>query len=128
MKKSTILSTLLLFFLLNSYALQAQEDVLQKFANHMKTGDATALLQSISEQVEISIDGNKQSVSNAQSGSILKSFMSKHPFTAFEYKHQGASGKSGYAVGKYTDTEGKSFRFIIKTDGQKIEKIDVSPE
>ncbi len=128
MNKHTILTTLLLFLLLNSYTLKAQEDVLQKFADNMKTGNAAVLLQSISEQVEININGNRQSVSNAQSESILKGFMSKHPMSRFEYKHQGASGKSGYAVGKYTDAEGKSFRFIIKTDGQKIEKIDVSPE
>jgi len=128
MKKITILAAIFILLLWNSITAKAQEDVLQKFASNLKEGNAAALLSSISAQVEINIDGNKQSVSNAQSEAILKSFINKHPFTAFEYKHQGVSGKSGYAVGKYTDTDGKSFRFIVKTDGQKIEKIDVTPE
>ncbi len=128
MKKIILPFILLLFVLLNVQTAEAQEDALQKFANILKQGNAHALLPNLSEQVEININGVRQSVSNAQSEAILGDFMRKHPLTNFEFKHQGSSGQSGYAVGKYTDKEGKHFRMIIKTNGQKIEKIDLTAE
>ncbi len=128
MKKITFSFILVLFILLNTQIAKAQEDALQKFANNLKSGNAQALLSSLGEKIELNINGVRQSVSNAQSEAILGDFMRKHPLTNLEFKHQGSSGQSGYAVGKYTDKEGKQFRMIIKTDGQKIEKIDLTEE
>lgn len=128
MKKIILPFILLLFILLNAQNAEAQEDALQKFANNLRQGNTQALLSSLGEKIEININGVRQSVSNAQSEAILGDFMRKHPITNFELKHQGSSGQSGYAVGKYTDKEGKHFRMIIKTDGQKIEKIDLTEE
>lgn len=118
----------LFFFVLYGYTDScAQNKAITSFENNLKTGNTEALINVLNETVEVNIDGIRTSLSKAESKTAIKKFLSTHPVKQFEYTHKGASGASGYAIGKYTSGEG-SYRVVVKTQGSFIAKIDFTKE
>ncbi|NJL15355.1 MAG: DUF4783 domain-containing protein [Microscillaceae bacterium] len=109
---------------------QAQTDVIQQFATQIKSGNANALMSFLGEEIKLSISvgEEKQTSGKVASGKLLESFLAAHPLSDIKFEHQGTSGTAGFAIGHFTDREGKRYRIVLKTDGQKIEKIDLSEE
>lgn len=106
---------------------QAQSNLIDQFAVSVQAGNFKEVVKYFNENIAINLEGNRQSANKAQSESLLKDFMTKYPPTKFEFKHQGAAGASGFAVGKYTSAS-TDFRIVVKTDGKMIEKIDFTKE
>ena len=116
------------FILLGSYpSVYAQDDVLNKFATNLKSGNTQGMVSFLNEKVEISIDGQTSSVSKAESANMIKTFLSKHPVSAFTYKHKGSSGSAGYAIASMV-SNGQNYRIMIRVKDNAIEKIDFKPE
>jgi hypothetical protein len=101
------------------------QDVMQKFATQLKSGNTEALSQSFSETIELNIEGSRSEVSKNESTSILKNFFSQHPANDFKLVHQGASGSSSFAIGEFTHN-GVSYRLMIKIKDNIIEKLEIT--
>ncbi|MDX2301915.1 MAG: DUF4783 domain-containing protein [Microscillaceae bacterium] len=104
-----------------------QDEVLNKFAADMQSGNTQDLLSFLNDQVEISIDGQSNSLSKGESVNLIKGFLSKHPVSAFQYKHKGSSGNTGYAIASMV-SNGQNYRIMIRMKDNTIEKIEFKPE
>lgn len=105
----------------------AQDEVLNKFAAQIQSGNTQELVNFLKDQVEISIDGQTSSVSKSESANLIKGFLSKHPVSTFQYKHKGTSGNAGYAIASMV-SNGQNYRIMLRIKDNNIEKIEFKPE
>ena len=95
----------------NSVAQDADFELLSKI---IKTGNAKDLVKQFSKNVELNINGEEASYSQAQAEAVLKDFFSKSSPEAFTINHQGASkGGLPYAIGEYKNSLG-NYRVWIR--------------
>jgi hypothetical protein len=111
---------------------QSGDDVLNGVKAALKVGSAKEVARYFNNSVEIGVNGDKASYSQAQAEFVLKDFFSKNPTAGFEYLHQGSSNEGQkYAIGKYTSKTG-SFRVfvVVKQFGgsYKIDTIDFTKD
>ena len=116
-----------LFAFFSSTKGYSQSEVIKQFAENLQQGRTDELVKNFSDKVELNFDGDRKSVSKSESISLFNAFMGKHPLTKFEYVHKGSAGSSGFAIAKYIGGDG-SYRVVIKTEGNLIEKIDITKE
>jgi hypothetical protein len=128
MKNKLILlfsSLCLSFWQVNSYA--QSNEVINNFATIIQKGDTKELIKTLGENVEINIDGNRQTLNKLKTEEIIRNFINQHPLSKFEYMHKGSNGSSAYAIAKYA-SKAEVYRVLLKTDGNLIEKIDFTKE
>jgi hypothetical protein len=111
---------------------QSGDDALNGVKAAIKAGSAKEVARYFKSSVEIGLNGEKASYSQAQAEFILKDFFAKTPPAGFEYLHQGSSNEGQkYAIGKYT-SKGVSYRVfvVVKQAGgaYKIDTIDFTKE
>lgn len=92
----------------------AQPEIFNPLRDAIKKGDATTLVKSFAQSVDINLEGNINTYSKAQSEFILKDFFKKHPVTDFAIVHTGSS-KAGlqFAIGRYLSAN-ESFTVLIR--------------
>ncbi|MEO1655018.1 MAG: DUF4783 domain-containing protein [Bacteroidota bacterium] len=117
----------LILFCLIGWEVEAQDNVLDKFAQNLKAGNSGALASCFVDPVQINLDGESKSSDKNSSVSFLSNFMKSHPLQDFKYLHKGSAGELSYAIGKYT-SGGDSYRVTVKTRGKLIEKVDFKKE
>lgn len=73
----------------------------------IKSGNSKDLVKQFSKTVELNIDGEEASYSQAQAEAILKDFFGKNAPLAFAINHKGSSkGGLPYAIGEYKNESG----------------------
>ncbi len=127
MKKLFTIVLFLAFSGLGQQTLQAQTEVINQFAELIKSGSVAQLQGNLHTEVEVEINGDQKTVSPAESINIISNFLDKHPVVKFEFIHKGDAGANGYAIGTYTHSSG-SFRITLKTQGDRIEKINIKKQ
>ena len=113
MKMIRVLLFILAVLVVNT-GLFAQEDIIAKVRDAIKTGSSREMTKYLNNSVDMTIEGKLKSYSKAQAEFILKDFFKKNPPTSFTIVHQGAS-KSGlpYVIGEYV-SEGSTFRVWVR--------------
>lgn len=82
---------------------QAQSEIFNPMKDAIKASDATGLVKTFAQTVDIEIEGNTNAYSKTQSEFILKDFFKKHPVTDFSIVHTGSSkGGLQFSICKYT--------------------------
>jgi len=85
-------------------AQKADFDLLSKI---IKAGNAKDLVKQFTTSIELNINGEEASYSQAQAEAVLKDFFTKSPPEAFTINHTGASkGGLPYAIGEYKNGQG----------------------
>ena len=98
----------------------------------IRSGSAKDVARYFNGSVEVGLNGDKASYSQAQAEFVLRDFFSKNPPASFDYLHQGSSNEGQkYAIGKYM-SKGVSYRVfvVVKQAGgaYKIDTIDFARE
>jgi hypothetical protein len=99
MKRFTVLWGLILA---TNVLVQAQSEIFNPMKDAIKASDATALVKSFAQSVDINLEGNISTYSKAQSEFVLKDFFKKHPVNEFSIVHTGSSkGGLQFSIGRY---------------------------
>ncbi len=119
------------FFVLPASA-QSGDEALNGVKAAIKAGSAKDVARYFNGSVEVGINGDKASYSQAQAEFVLRDFFSKNPSAGFEYLHQGSSNEGQkYAIGKYTSKTGSYRTFVVVKQlggSYKIDTIDFTKE
>jgi hypothetical protein len=126
-----LLSLLFIGFLLSTFQVQAQNDVMGGAKAALKAGNSRELSKYFNSNIELIIEAEKvdyDKVSNTQAEMILKNFFQKYPAKDFNFGHQGSSeGGLQYSTGTYLSAD-KSFLvyMVLKQFGGRymIDRID----
>jgi len=111
------------FFAGNAFA--QGEEALNGVKAGIKAGSAKEVARYFNNSVEIGLNGDKASYSQAQAEFVLKDFFAKTPPAGFEFLHQGSSNEGQkYAIGKYTAKSGSYRVFIVVKQAGSAYKID----
>ena len=121
--KNVLLLLILILLGWSSDAFSQVVDMKNVTAN-LKSGDIQNLVKSFGDIVELNLDGDRKEVAKSESIAILKSFLSKHPASNLELKHEGSSGSSSFIIGEFSHN-GDTYRVMIKGD-DKIKRLDVT--
>ena len=93
---------LVFYFLSLSVVVFAQAEIFNPMKDAIKLGDATALVKTFAQSVDINVEGNINTYSKAQSEFVIKEFFKKHSITDFSIVHTGSSkGGLQFAIGSY---------------------------
>ena len=96
------LGVLWVLILATSVLAQAQTEIFNPMKDAIKASDASALVKSFAQSVDINLEGNINTYSKAQSEFVLKEFFKKHPVNDFSIVHMGSSkGGLQFAIGRY---------------------------
>lgn len=99
MKRFSVLWGLLLAA---NVLVQAQSEIFNPMKDAIKASDATSLVKSFAQSVDINLEGNINTYSKAQSEFVLKDFFKKHPVNDFSIVHTGSSkGGLQFSIGRY---------------------------
>ncbi len=99
MRKAAVLWV---FILGAGFSASAQSEIFTPMRDAIKANDATALVRSFAQSVDINLEGNINTYSKAQSEFVLKEFFRKHPVNDFNIVHVGSSkGGLQFCIGKY---------------------------
>jgi hypothetical protein len=99
------------FLTTNSVAQEVNFELLTKI---IKSGNSKDLVKQFSKTVELNIDGEEASYSQAQAEAILKDFFGGNAPIAFTINHKGSSkGGLPYAIGEYKNESG-TYRVWIR--------------
>lgn len=124
MKKFLPFLLTLFIYSIISANLYGQNAIIKAFPSLLRDNNFEEISKNLSSEAEITINGNEK-VGKTAFITSLKTFMSSNPYQGFEYKHHGSSGSVVFAIGQYTSNKGNSFRFMVKTEGDAIEEIDI---
>ncbi len=81
---------------------QAQLEIFNPMKEAIKANEATALVKTFAQSVDLNLEGNISTYSKAQSEFVLKDFFKKHPVKDFSIVHTGSSkGGLQFAIGRY---------------------------
>ena len=93
---------LVFYFLSLSVVVFGQAEIFNPMKDAIKLGDATALVKTFAQSVDINVEGNINTYSKAQSEFVIKEFFKKHSVTDFSIVHTGSSkGGLQFAIGSY---------------------------
>ncbi len=93
---------------------QAQMEIFNPMKDAIKANDATALVKSFAQSLDLNLEGNISTYSRAQSEFVLKDFFKKHPVNDFSIVHTGSSkGGLQFAIGRYTSGS-DSYNVLIR--------------
>jgi len=97
----------------------AQEVDFELLTKIIKSGNSKDLVKQFSKTVELNIDGEEASYSQAQAEAVLKDFFGKNAPKAFTINHKGSSkGGLPYAIGEYENDSG-NYRVWIRLKSDK---------
>ena len=97
----------------------AQEVDFELLTKIIKSGNSKDLVKQFSKTVELNIDGEEASYSQAQAEAVLKDFFGKNAPLAFTINHKGSSkGGLPYAIGEYENDSG-NYRVWIRLKSDK---------
>ena len=97
----------------------AQEVDFELLTKIIKSGNSKDLVKQFSKTVELNIDGEEASYSQAQAEAVLKDFFGKNAPLAFTINHKGSSkGGLPYAIGEYENDSG-NYRVWIRLKSNK---------
>lgn len=81
---------------------RAQLEIFNPMKDAIKANEATALVKTFAQSVDLNLEGNISTYSKAQSEFVLKDFFKKHPVKDFSIVHTGSSkGGLQFAIGRY---------------------------
>lgn len=84
------------------FVAQAQLEIFNPMKEAIKANEATALVKTFAQSVDLNLEGNISTYSKAQSEFVLKDFFKKHPVKDFSIVHTGSSkGGLQFAIGRY---------------------------
>ena len=96
------IAVLCLIILSSGSAAWAQMEIFNPMKEAIKANDATGLVRTFAQTLELSLEGNGGTYSKAQSEFVLKDFFKKHPVKDFSIVHTGSSkGDLQFAIGRY---------------------------
>jgi hypothetical protein len=108
------------------------DEALNSVKAAIKAGSAKDVARYFNSSVEVGLNGDKASYSQAQAEFVLRDFFSKNPAAGFEYLHQGSSNEGQkYAIGKYTSKTGSYRVFVVVKQfggSYKIDTVDFTKE
>src|SRR6478609_4946250 len=111
---------------------QSGDEALNSVKGAIKAGSAKDVARFFNTAVEIGVNGEKASYSQAQAEFVLRDFFSKNPVSSFDYVHQGSSNEGQkYAIGKYVAKTGSYRVFVVVKQfggSYKIDTIDFAKE
>ncbi|MFN0015768.1 MAG: DUF4783 domain-containing protein [Saprospiraceae bacterium] len=104
------MKNLLFLLLFAPFTLFAEQGnpTLDAIARALSSGDADALAQYLSEQVEVSILDKEQSCPKIKAANLIRSFFDANKPKAFSQVHQGTSRENSdqYCIGNLSATTG----------------------
>jgi len=108
------------FLVTNAVAQEVDFELLTKI---IKSGNSKDLVKQFSKTVELNIDGEEASYSQAQAEAVLKDFFGKNAPLSFTINHKGSS-KAGlpYAIGEYKNDSG-NYRVWIRLQSDKGQNL-----
>lgn len=114
--KKNILTVLTLVIMLTNVV---KADVITDIANAIRSGSAREIARYFSTNVDLTLLAQEDVYSKTQAEQILQEFLSKNPPRSFMLVHQGTKSGSKYGIGKYTSTQGITYRvyFFVKQSG-----------
>jgi len=96
------IAVLWVMIMTSSALAQAQSEIFNPMKEAIKASDASSLVKSFAESVDINLEGNINTYSKAQSEFVIKDFFKKHPVNDFSIVHMGSSkGGLQFAIGRY---------------------------
>lgn len=103
--------------LLLSFGIQAQKNAA---IDALAKSDMNSLSGLLDNRVEICFDNKVQFLDKTATIQAVQNFITKNPPKSCTSTHNGAAkgNASQYTIGKYTSTNGKSFRIFIYTSEQ----------
>ena len=111
---------------------QSGDEALNSVKAAIKVGSAKEVARFFNNAVEVGVNGDKASYSQAQAEFVLRDFFSKNPVSSFDYMHQGSSNEGQkYAIGKYVSKTGSYRVFVVVKQfggSYKIDTIDFAKE
>ncbi|MDZ4714913.1 MAG: DUF4783 domain-containing protein [Cytophagales bacterium] len=111
MKYATAITVLVLAI---SFRAWSQPEIFNPVKEAIKGNNATALVKTFAQSVDINLDGNINTYSKAQSEFVLKEFFKKHPVNDFSIVHTGASkGGLQFAIGNYLSAN-ESYNVLMR--------------
>jgi hypothetical protein len=127
--KVMLITTLLT---LQLFAAQAQTDVIGQLKETIKAGSAKELSKYLSQNIDVTIEGNVQNYSKAQAEFVFRDFFKQHPPSEFNIIHQGSSkGGQPFAIGQYksgVDTYRVFMKIKASNNQQLMHEISFSKE
>ncbi len=114
MKKFIVPLFVLLAF--SSLALHAQN--IDSVMSGLKTGNAVAVTNNISDNILLNILDNSNNFNKSQSLQQLKNFFTANPVKGFDVRHKGESPAGRYAIGTLTTAKG-NYRVSIFMKNEK---------
>ena len=132
--KFILLTTLFAFFAMFAGQAMAQsgDEALNSVKGAIKAASAKDVARFFNNSVEVGVNGDKASYSQAQAEFVLRDFFSKNPVSSFDYMHQGSSNEGQkYAIGKYVSKTGSYRVFVVVKQfggSYKIDTIDFAKE
>jgi hypothetical protein len=127
--KVMLITTLLT---LQLFAAQAQTDVIGQLKETIKAGSAKELSKYLSQNIDVTIEGNVQNYSKAQAEFVFRDFFRQHPPSEFNIIHQGSSkGGQPFAIGQYksgADTYRVFMKIKASNNQQLMHEISFSKE
>ena len=101
----------------------SQNDITGEVAAAIKKGDAASIAAHMMPQIELTLNGQDNTVGKADAQKSLTVFFKDHPVTGFSIKHQGTSKLDDqYRIGDLTTQKG-NFRvtFFMKKSGNAMQ-------
>jgi hypothetical protein len=124
--------TLLILFLLSSSWLMAQPNF-NNVISALRSGDVASIGNNMTEQVELTIEGEHRSYAQAQALSVVAQFFEQNAPSNCSLVHHGAArdGASHYCIGSLT-AGGKKYRAYIffkkLNSSYKIQEMRITQE
>ena len=114
------------------YASYGQADVIASVKETLKAGSAKELSKFLSQNIDVTFDGNVQSYSKTQAEFVFRDFFKQHPPSEFSIIHQGSSkGGQPFAIGQYK-SGAETYRVFMKikvvNNQQLLHEISFSKE
>lgn len=133
--KYLFLTTLIAFFatvFAGQTMAQSGDEALNGVRGAIKAASAKDVARYFNNSVEVGVNGDKASYSQAQAEFVLRDFFSKNPVSSFDYMHQGSSNEGQkYAIGKYVSRTGSYRVFVVVKQfggNYKIDTIEFAKE
>ena len=115
--KYFLLSLFFFGFILGSFKVQAQNDVMGGAKTALKAGNSKELARYFNSNIELIIEAENvdyDKVSDTQAELILKNFFQKYPAKEFSFGHQGSSeGGLQYSTGTYVSGSSSFLVYIV---------------
>lgn len=114
--------------IINVLALEIQAQNFPKVKAAIEIASAKEVAVHFENNVEMSLDGKNTHYSRSQAEFVLRDFFKDNPVQSFSIIHKGNSeGGLTYAIGKY-ESNGTSFRVLIRMRNSKIYNLSFTRE